>query len=173
MVSMPLSQKLLGTGEELLVHMHPDARHLLPRVLGAAAVVFLAMLGVVALPGRWQPLAGWLVVAVGALALIAIAGWPWLQWYMSTVSITNRRIITRRGVFTKLGHDLPLAAVARVDAQPAGTGTSGSLLVTTTSGATVTLHRIANLPAVTTFLNTLLDKRAGEGIHTGASRETP
>ncbi|MDY5158995.1 PH domain-containing protein [Actinotignum timonense] len=169
---MPLSQKLLGTGEELLVHMHPDARHLLPRALGAAAVVFLAVLGVVALPARWQPLAGCLVVAVGAGALIAIAGWAWLQWDMSTVGITNRRIITRRGVFTKLGHDLPLAAVARVDAQPSGTGTSGSLLVTTTSGATVTLRRIANLPAVTTFLNTLLDKRAGEGIHTEASRET-
>ncbi|XCB30998.1 PH domain-containing protein [Arcanobacterium hippocoleae] len=41
-------------------------------------------------------------------------GWPWLKWHTSTYTVTNRRIITRRGIISKTGHDIPLSRISNV-----------------------------------------------------------
>jgi uncharacterized membrane protein YdbT with pleckstrin-like domain len=37
--------------------------------------------------------------------------WPFLNWLGASYTVTNYRVITREGVFTRLGHDIPLRRI--------------------------------------------------------------
>ena len=56
-----------------------------------------------------------LVIWVGALLLILwLVVRPFLTWLTTTYTITNRRLITRNGILTRRGHDIPLARISDV-----------------------------------------------------------
>ena len=54
---------------------------------------------------------GW---GVGVLVILAFVVWPFLNWLASTYTVTTRRLITRHGVFTRTGHDIPLNRISDV-----------------------------------------------------------
>ena len=57
------------------------------------------------------PLLKWLI---GALVAVGIVRWvvgPFLRWLGASYTLTNHRVITREGVFTRYGHDIPLRRV--------------------------------------------------------------
>jgi uncharacterized membrane protein YdbT with pleckstrin-like domain len=54
----------------------------------------------------------WILVAVGIVVFFL---WPLLVWLAATYTITTRRLITRRGVFTRRGHDIPLTRISDVE----------------------------------------------------------
>ena len=53
----------------------------------------------------------WLSVLVLSIPLFVI---PWIKWLTSTYTITTKRIITRHGIFTRTGHDLPLSRISDI-----------------------------------------------------------
>ena len=61
-----------------------------------------------------MPWAGWAVAALAVLAAIVWTVVPFLRWWTTTYTFTDRRIITRRGIITKSGHDLPLSRINNV-----------------------------------------------------------
>jgi uncharacterized membrane protein YdbT with pleckstrin-like domain len=107
-----ISPKLLNEGENVVVssRTHPKAL-LLPLF---ALVIFLA-LGVaiqVLIDQEIVTLIGWVVAGLGILRYTV---WPFLDWLTSSYTFTDRRLITRTGVLTRRGHDIPLSRISDVE----------------------------------------------------------
>ena len=111
---MGLPAELLGRDEVQVLHLRTHVKALL---VPAVVLVVTAVVGgflFALLPADWQPAAGW-IVALAMLVVLAI--WvvaPFLSWFTTTYTFTNRRIITRSGILVKKGHDLPLARINNV-----------------------------------------------------------
>lgn len=111
---MKFSSKLLGKNEHVILHLRTHLKALIPNIVANVLIVVGAVLAYVYLPVDWRPTSGWVILAV-ALTLILIFGvWPWLNWFTATYTVTNRRLITRTGVLTKTGHDIPLTRISDV-----------------------------------------------------------
>jgi uncharacterized membrane protein YdbT with pleckstrin-like domain len=111
-----ISRKLLNEGEHIVLSTRTHVKALL-----LPAVVLIIIAG----------LAGYLTSVAGAagesatiwrLVIWVIAGalivWfcvaPFLRWLFTTYTFTTRRLITRTGVLTRRGHDIPLNRVSDV-----------------------------------------------------------
>lgn len=103
---MGISKKLLSDGEYVVLSMRGHGKAL----IGPVAVFFLVMGGVIAAlmlkPNDTAVSATAAVVAVPLLVLLSLV--PFLRWMTSTYTVTNRRVITRQGVLTRSGRDIPL-----------------------------------------------------------------
>jgi membrane protein YdbS with pleckstrin-like domain len=106
-----ISKNLLNEGEQIVfdTRTHPKALILpfLALVVALAVAVFLDK----AIDNSTVSLIIWLL----ALALILwLSVWPFLNWLVAGYAVTNRRLITRSGVITRRGHDIPLTRVSDV-----------------------------------------------------------
>jgi uncharacterized membrane protein YdbT with pleckstrin-like domain len=109
-----ISPKLLGSGERIIIGTRTHLKALLwPTVL---LLVVAALAGYLAtLPsGEYADIMQ--MVLWGAVALIVLI-WvvvPYLRWLTSTYTLTNRRLITRTGILSRRGHDIPLTRISDV-----------------------------------------------------------
>jgi uncharacterized membrane protein YdbT with pleckstrin-like domain len=109
-----ISSKLLNEGEHVLLTTRTHVKALLLPAVALIAVAGLAGY-LSSLPsgdqaGIWR-LVIWVVA--GALVLwFSVA--PFLRWLMRTYTFTNRRLITRNGVLTRRGHDIPLNRISDI-----------------------------------------------------------
>ena len=111
---MVISQRLLNDGEHVVLSTRTHAK-----VLVLPVVVLLVVAGLAgyltSLPdgphaGTWR-LVTW-IVALVLLAWFVVA--PFLRWWLTTYTFTNRRLITRNGVFTRRGHDIPMNRISDI-----------------------------------------------------------
>lgn len=109
---MAISRRLLNEGEDVVVSTRTHVKALLlPAVwliLIAAAAGYASTF---APTGNAQPLvvvAIWVVALVAALWLVAK---PFVRWLTTTYTVTNRRLITRSGVLSRRGHDIPVPRI--------------------------------------------------------------
>ncbi|HTW15530.1 MAG TPA: PH domain-containing protein [Nocardioides sp.] len=109
---MPISPKLLNEGETIVVSTRTHPKALLLPIL--ALVLFLALgVAVQQLVGEQVvTLIGWVVALLGILRFTV---WPTLDWLTSYYAFTDRRLITRTGVLTRRGHDIPLSRVSDIE----------------------------------------------------------
>ena len=109
---MVISQKLLNPGEEIVVSTRTHPKVLLFPIL---ALVVLLAAGVLfqkfVTDNGTALLIVWVVI--GLLAVWWVLR-PVLVWLTASYTITNRRLITRHGVITRRGHDIPLGRVSDV-----------------------------------------------------------
>ena len=156
---MGISPKLLTDGESVVVdtRTHPKALIVpgLVLVLTLAVAIFLDRLvdnGIVSL-------------VVWILAAVVVVWWvlrPFLTWLTSTYTITNKRLITRTGIISRKGHDIPLMRISDVafdqgiiDRMLA----CGTLVVSDASThGSVRLHDIPRVESVQRTLSDLLGK---------------
>jgi uncharacterized membrane protein YdbT with pleckstrin-like domain len=154
-----ISPKLLTDGESVVVdtRTHPKALIVpgLVLVLTLAVAIFLDRLidnGIVSL-------------VVWILAAVVVVWWvlrPFLTWLTSTYTITNKRLITRTGIISRKGHDIPLMRISDVafdqgiiDRMLA----CGTLVVSDASThGSVRLHDIPRVESVQRTLSDLLGK---------------
>ena len=111
---MGLPPKLLGADEYEVIHTRTHAKALvgpalLLIVLGAAVGA-----GVALVPTEFRPIGQLAVAVLGALPLIWWVLLPFLRWRTTTYTVTNRRLITRRGVLNKVSKDVPLNRIHEV-----------------------------------------------------------
>jgi uncharacterized membrane protein YdbT with pleckstrin-like domain len=106
-----ISEKLLNEGEHVVVstRTHPKAL-LMPLV---ALIVFLAIAVFVdrAVDNKAVGYAAWIIPGLGIVWFVLR---PLLIWLTASYTITNRRLITRTGVITRRGHDIPLTRISDV-----------------------------------------------------------
>lgn len=107
---MAISRSLLNEGEEIIFSTRTHYKALLvPGFLLLLVLVVAAWLTSL-VSGVWL----W-VVWIAAGALIAVFSlWPLLNWLAATYTVTTRRLITRNGVLTRRGHDIPLNRISDV-----------------------------------------------------------
>ena len=103
---MGISQKLLSDGEHVVLSVRTHGKALIAPVatliLVVAAVITAAML---------QPDNSVWGLAAAVVAVPVLIIWsfiPFLRWTTSTYTVTNRRLITRHGIITRTGRDIPL-----------------------------------------------------------------
>ena len=108
---MAISQKLLTEGESVVVdtRTHPKA------LIGPGVVLVVTLAVAIYLDG----LVGNHVVSllIWLVALVVGVWWvlrPFLEWLTSTYTITTKRLITREGVVSRKGHDIPLMRISDV-----------------------------------------------------------
>lgn len=107
---MGISPKLLGDGERVVVSTRTHAKALVLPIL-----VFILICGVAGFLAALVPddvaFVRWVIAALAAVAILVWVLKPFLGWLTASYTVTNYRLITRRGVLTRVGHDLPLLRI--------------------------------------------------------------
>ncbi len=103
---MPISKKLLSEGEHVVLSVRTHVKAL----IWPAAVLILVVAGVITAATLQSDSTVAVIVAV-VVAVPVLIVWsliPFLRWMTSTYTVTNRRLITRHGIITRTGRDIPL-----------------------------------------------------------------
>ncbi|HEY4570606.1 MAG TPA: PH domain-containing protein [Kribbella sp.] len=109
---MAISAKLLGEDEYVVVSTRTHWKALIGPVLLLLVVAALGgFLAAIVPTGSLQTPARIAILAVGVVILATFALKPFLNWYFSTYTVTNRRLITRHGILTRTGRDIPLMRI--------------------------------------------------------------
>lgn len=145
--------------EDVVLHMRTHAKALFWPVV--ILLVTTALLGVAlaVVPDEWGSGGMGAVVGVYALLVAWLVLWPFAKWFTSTYTVTTRRITTRRGVFNKVGHDLPLRRVNNVNSERSLTDRMlgcGTLVLETAAGQPLVLDDVPRVSEVHAAINTLL-----------------
>ena len=56
----------------------------------------------------------WVVWIIAAVVLVVATVKPFLEWLTATYTITTKRLITREGLISRRGHDIPLLRISDV-----------------------------------------------------------
>ena len=111
---MALSKKLLSQDEVVVRHMHTHIKTLLPAIIVESILVIAAAVGsfYVAENARdWARPTIWIAVLLLSIPLILV---PWIKWITTTYTVTTKRVITRKGIIKRTGHDLPLTRISDI-----------------------------------------------------------
>jgi len=102
---MGISKSLLSDGEYVVLSVRAHRKAIIwPGVV--LVVVVGCLIGVLMLKPNSAVAAAAAVVSVPVLITWSLI--PFLAWMSSTYTVTNRRLITRHGVLTRTGRDIPL-----------------------------------------------------------------
>ena len=161
---MGLDPQLLGAGEVEVLHLRTHAKALVAPMVALVAIAVASGFAIALLPQGWQPVGNWVVFVLVIVTLALWVVFPFLRWLTSTYTFTNRRIITRRGIITQSGHDLPLSRVVNVAYERGVLDRMlgcGTLILTTAADQPVTLDDIPDVERVHVMMTELLF--GGEG----------
>lgn len=116
---MGFNVKHLGQGEQVVFHLRKHWKALIWPAIAFIVLCFatgLAMaLALPTIPPGGRTIVGWIIVAGALILVVWLCLVPFLRWWNTTYTITNRRLITRTGVLNKRGHDLPLIRINNVE----------------------------------------------------------
>ncbi|HUR14195.1 MAG TPA: PH domain-containing protein [Mycobacteriales bacterium] len=102
---MAYPRKLLSEDEQVVLETHPHWKVLVAPVL--ELLVVLAAAGF--LFGRFEePWARWTTAGVAVVLVLVLFGVPFLKWRTTLFVFTTKRVVTRSGVLTRSGRDVPL-----------------------------------------------------------------
>ncbi len=111
---MAISPRLLNEGEHIVLSTRTHVKAL---VLPAVVLIVVAGIAgyLASLPsgehaGIWQ-LVIWVVTGLLLLWFTVV---PFLDWLLTTYTFTNRRLITRTGILTRRGHDIPMNRISDI-----------------------------------------------------------
>ncbi len=110
---MPYPRHLINEGETVALDLHPHWWYFSKHIL-TGIPLFIALIGVFALSGSVQTVAGW---AWAILALIW-AGWlavKYVQWQYTHFVVTDDRVIFRTGLLSKHGVEIPLERINNIN----------------------------------------------------------
>jgi uncharacterized membrane protein YdbT with pleckstrin-like domain len=96
----------LADGEELVLDLHPHWRRLILPFLAVPVVAALATFAEIAGPS--DPPYRYAVVGVAVVIVIFTSGLPYLRWKTTRYLVTGRRVMSRSGIVTRVGRDVPL-----------------------------------------------------------------
>jgi uncharacterized membrane protein YdbT with pleckstrin-like domain len=110
---MGYPHRLLGEDEDIVLELHPHWKALLLPALALPLVVLIASFLWFEVPDghRFSSLLRWVVFGAAVLALLFWSLIPFLRWRTALYVLTTRRLITRSGILSRQGRDMPLTRV--------------------------------------------------------------
>ena len=157
---MAINPKLLNEGETVVVSTRTHPKALILPMLILLAVLAAAIFSDRASPTATSPWAcgSW----PGSLAIWFVVR-PVLEWLTATYTITDRRLITRRGFLVRRGHDIPLNRISDVAYELGPIDRMlgcGTLIISDASThGRVLLHDIPHVEDTQRVLNQLLHEK--------------
>ena len=117
---MAINPKLLNEGERVVVTTRTHVKALFAPVLVLLVVVFVTAFlgGRVTKDVSNDGLATTLGVVVGVVAAVVVLWWvvrPFVTWFFTSYTVTDRRFIQRTGFIAKEGRTIPLNRISGVD----------------------------------------------------------
>jgi len=106
-----IDKDLLNEGESIVVSTRTHPKALLLPILALVVLLAIGVAIQVLIDQEIVTLVGWIIVAVGVVWFVLR---PFLIWMTASYTITTRRLITRHGVITRKGHDIPLTRISDV-----------------------------------------------------------
>jgi len=106
-----ISRRLLNDDEHVVVSTRTHVKALLVPALWLILVAAVAGYLSSFPAGKAAVLLEVVVWGLAFLVLCRLVGLPFLRWLTTTYTVTNRRLITRTGVLSRRGHDIPLARI--------------------------------------------------------------
>lgn len=108
---MVISSKVLNPGEKILVSTRTHIK-----ALFVAMIIFVLLMavGVVCQVYIDQQIVNWIIWGLIAVAVIRWVLVPVVLWLSASYTFTDRRLITRKGIFTRTGHDIPLSRISDI-----------------------------------------------------------
>jgi len=106
-----IDKDLLNEGESIVISTRTHPKALILPILALVVLLAIGVFVQTAIDERIVSLVVWVVVAVGVVWFVLR---PFLIWLTATYAITTRRLITRHGVITRRGHDIPLTRISDV-----------------------------------------------------------
>lgn len=167
---MAISKKLLNPGERLIISTRQHPKALFAPLLVLVVLLAVAVVAQVQLDDSgFQQVLTYIVWVLAALGILWFTVRPFLIWLTTVHAFTDRRLITRNGILTRRGHDIPLARVSDISIEinlidrPFG---CGSLLIADASThGLVRLNDIPHVEAAQRQLNELLHElHRGPGV---------
>ena len=154
--------------------------------LGLVLVGAAIGVGTALVPSRYRPVGQELVVAVLLLLAVWWSVLPFLRWRNRTYTLTNHRLITREGILSRSGKDLPLVRVNDVSTEQSLTDRllgCGTLCLQTAAEGALVLDDVPDVEHVHLVLTELMfapDTRpqvengwAGQQLEQAAPAEAP
>lgn len=163
---MSSSSASANSDERVLLHLRQHGIVLVVPSLALLGVGIVAGIVVGLLPKVTQPWSGW-IVAVAALVCVVI--WtviPVLRWLTTTYTITEHRVMSRTGIVSRSGHDLPLARISDVAYRSSLLDRlfgSGTLMLTTAAEDPVVVKHVPQIEGVYQTINGLLFPQLAPG----------
>ena len=155
---MAISAKLLNEGETVLVSMRQHPKALFPALFALIAFLAVGVAVQTLIDQSTVALVVWILVLLGILWYVAR---PVLLWATAVHAVTDRRLITRWGILTRRGHDIPLKRVSDISIEinlidrPFGCGT---LVITNAStDGNVHLHDIPRVEQTKLLIHNLVN----------------
>ena len=108
---MAISQKLLNDGEAVVISTRTHPKALLVPVLALVVLLAVGVAIQTMVDQHVVTLVAWVLVAAGVVWYVLR---PFLVWASASYTFTDRRLITRTGVLTRRGHDIPLSRISDV-----------------------------------------------------------
>ncbi len=162
---MAISPKVLNDGEHLVVNTRTHPKALIGPFLVLLVLLAIGVFAQTRIDNGTAMLIIWGVLAVG---MVWFSIWPFLEWLTASYAFTNRRLITRNGIITRRGHDIPLSRISDVAYELGlidrmlGCGTL--VISDASTHGQVFLHDIPRVEETQRKLNVLLHE-----LHGGAS----
>ena len=156
---MGIDTQLLGQGEAEVLHLRTHAKALFGPALVLLLIAVVVGAAFALLPPEWIAAAWWVIVLLAVVAAVIWVLLPFLRWWTTTYTFTDRRIITRQGIINKSGHDLPLSRINNVAYARSLTDRifgCGSLELTTAADEPVVLADIPDVERVHVVMTELL-----------------
>jgi uncharacterized membrane protein YdbT with pleckstrin-like domain len=151
---------MLGDDEYVVIHTRTHAKALLLPVFALLVIGAAGGAGGALVPPAYYPVGPLVIAGVGLLLFVWMVLVPWLRWWTTTYTVTNRRLITRRGILNKTGTDLPLNRIHEVSTERSlldrmlGCGTLN--VATAAEDGTVVLRDVPDAEHVHTEISQLL-----------------
>jgi uncharacterized membrane protein YdbT with pleckstrin-like domain len=171
-----ISQKLLNEGEHVVVATRTHVKALL--VPAFWLIVIAAVAGYLSTfpTGNAKPLLMAVIWGVALVLVLWLVGGPFLRWLTTTYTVTNRRLITRTGILSRRGHDIPIPRINDVAYEHGIVDRilgCGTLVISDASErGRVRLSDIPQVERVHLQISDLLHGGHGEGpSETGSARE--
>ncbi len=108
---MAISQKLLNPGESVVISTRTHPKVILLPILTLVVLLAIGVAFMNYVDNNPSRLVVWGLVVLGVLWFVVR---PVLVWLTASYTITSRRLITRQGVITRTGHDIPLTRISDV-----------------------------------------------------------
>jgi membrane protein YdbS with pleckstrin-like domain len=114
MLPMALRTKHLTKGENVVLELHTHAKALFWPVALLVLLIAALVAALGFLPG------GVPREAAAVVALLAALAWvlpPFVRWRSTSYVVTNKRVLVRTGIITKVGRDIPLFRINDVSTE--------------------------------------------------------